>query len=354
MSEGDLVASSEGASAATLSTSESKAARLARKAESARAARLRHKGNVQNLKERVNQLKVECSDLESLRNAWSSQLRQDLRDALPADRWQTVESWLREADTRRAQEAAEVATAAAAAPKATVPDCAGCAALVSSGAVSPCHLRPVAAVWPQSLSVQGELLSDEAAMEQPELLLCALSMSSPIMRPATSRAPRRSSSLGVLSARPSQVAAARLSAHALGVRERRAVATASARSSEPRALQTSGGARGFKTLDLLEAAADVVSPSAGAAGGGMVAGGAGMSAGGAMAPPTPSSAVAQSSSSPVSITDDLTNAALGMRGLAHSTVTEFAPKLPRDFALHDELRDANDMPPAIRRAQTMP
>ena len=87
--------SSGGGAAATVNTQED---RLARKAASARLARARHKNSVQSRQEEVATLHsriavLEAEHLERVEAA-SSQLRSDLRAALPDDRWKTLCSWL--------------------------------------------------------------------------------------------------------------------------------------------------------------------------------------------------------------------------------------------------------------------
>ena len=94
--EGALVDASTDApmSAFGPSSEEAKLARLARKAESARQARLRHKDHVYQLSEEVKALRAELARREHNQAVWQQQLRRELQEALPADRWQQLEGWL--------------------------------------------------------------------------------------------------------------------------------------------------------------------------------------------------------------------------------------------------------------------
>lgn len=76
-------------------------ARLARKALAAKDARARHKSHVQCLQEEVNALAAKAAQLENERlaatQAATQQLRDEIKSALPSDRWETLNSWLRDA-----------------------------------------------------------------------------------------------------------------------------------------------------------------------------------------------------------------------------------------------------------------
>ena len=75
--------------------------RLARKAASARIARARHKDHVTGLEDEVRELQQRAAVLETNRlaaaQAASQQLHDEMRAALPAERWETVSGWLRAA-----------------------------------------------------------------------------------------------------------------------------------------------------------------------------------------------------------------------------------------------------------------
>ena len=172
---------------------ESKALRLARKAESARQARLRHKGLVQRLQQDVQSLKDRGAGLERAQAAWSQQLSDDLRAALPPERWAIVQGWLRHGD------------------QVAVP------------------------LTPQTeLSAPAGLPSEDS----PEMLLCALSMDSPSLR---ATAVFKSSPLVGPGRAPvplSAIPAIRLQNHQQAVRNRRSRTTNTVRQRDAPAAST--------------------------------------------------------------------------------------------------------------------
>lgn len=244
-------------------------ARLARKAESARQARLRHKDSVYRIQDDIQALQHHAMHLEAQRAAWQSQLRGELRAALPVERWQVVEGWLREGEARQAaaayaagqQQQLAAAAAAAAAAGAPLP--------IGQPLTRSQEHAPVSGEGPSITSSSAlhrhhpplpdiaRALSSDEAMEQPELLLCALSMASPAFGPtgvplSRSLPSRRAPLMASIPAN------ARAQAHAVAARSRRAAAAAVARQSAPK---PSGGALGLKNIDLLEAvASELASP----------------------------------------------------------------------------------------------
>ena len=248
-------------------------ARLARKAESARQARLRHKDSVYRIQDDIQALQHHAMHLEAQRAAWQSQLRGELRAALPVERWQVVEGWLREGEARQAAAAyaaaqqQQLATAAAAAAAAGAPLPIGQPLTRSQEHVPVIGEGPSVASssalhrhHPPLPDIARALTSDEA-MEQPELLLCALSMASPAFGPtggptglplSKSLPSRRAPLMASIPAN------ARAQAHAVAARSRRAAAAAAARQLAPK---PSGGAFGLNNIDLLEAVAfELASP----------------------------------------------------------------------------------------------
>ena len=191
--EGALVDASTDApmSAFGPSSEEAKLARLARKAESARQARLRHKDHVYQLSEEVKALRAELARREHNQAVWQQQLRRELQEALPADRWQQLEGWLAASALSQQQQQQQQ----------------------QQQRVAPAY------------SVEDE--------PPPEMLLCALSMGTPTLRPLA------------------EVPAGRVQAmHARGVRSRRASAVASHRNLPPQP----AAAGGSKPPDLLDVA----------------------------------------------------------------------------------------------------
>ena len=306
--------SAMGAPAADEAGASSKAlARLARKAESARQARLRHKSGVQNMHDEIASLRAEVRHLEAVKASWAAQLQGEVQSALPAEQWRIVEGWLREGEIRLAQAQAESAAEAAAVRAAERVAAAARVKqqyeLQEQQRQDPAFAAAMAAMPPPP-GLPRSLSADEA-MEQPELLLCALSMASPALGPAALLAHRAAAAAAAAASASSsgrstpkavhQVAAIptpRAQAHAAAARQRRASVTAAARQSAPK---PSGGAVGLKALDLLEAA---IAAEAGLMG---------------AVPPKPAIDVGAMTPSPTSITDELPSpraAALGLFGLA--------------------------------------
>ena len=128
--------------------SETKQQRLARKAESARQARQRHKSSVQGLQDEVRTLSAQLEWLEAVDAAWRAQLRDDLRRALPTERFAQLERWLEESAARQQQQRQQQQQ--------------------------------------QQLQLQRRSETEgELSDDSPEMLLCALSMASPALTPAT-------------------------------------------------------------------------------------------------------------------------------------------------------------------------
>ena len=93
--------------------SDAAAQRLARKAASARQARARHKNAVSDMEDEVRGLSQRLAALEEQRlaaaNAASAQLREELRAALPPERFQTLCGWLAAAAAAEQQKKVEEA-----------------------------------------------------------------------------------------------------------------------------------------------------------------------------------------------------------------------------------------------------
>ena len=93
--------------------SDAAAQRLARKAASARQARARHKNAVSDMEDEVRSLSQRLAALEEQRlaaaNAASAQLREELRAALPPERFQTLCGWLAAAAAAEQQKKVEEA-----------------------------------------------------------------------------------------------------------------------------------------------------------------------------------------------------------------------------------------------------